>query len=463
MKKAFFAFKLYYLIYILFAFNAFVNETPLMRYGTLLLTAAGLVMVLLMAARFRTYLKMYHIWLIGAFLASYVLSSLMTYRYGITDNAKEIVWLLLTMVFLYASSYTYTAKEMNQEFCVLSAVWVVYCALANAVSISMIVWGREYGIEIVSETGKLDYKLIGFKWGRLWGIYDDPNHGAVIAVAAIFLALYLMRIMKRKWLKALWILTIPVQFVYLVLSDSRTGLVTLGVGIFCWCVLLGYSKYKNKGYSPRKAAAVSILFGFLLACVCIGAAYGAKQQYNRMDQKIVAFFNRGSGSTSANKKPSAQVGRKKDLVEDTTNGRFRIWASGLEITKTRPIFGTSFRNMTVYAQENLPETYLVNNPEGAKYDSLHNSVLDILVSQGIIGIGILLALIGNTFVLMKKRIRSVRYEDREFMVICFVLFTAMAAASMFLTLVFYLNAPETYIFWLCFGYFMAILQKGEDA
>ena len=161
----------------------------------------------------------------------------------------------------------------------------------------------------------------------------------------------------------------------------------------------------------------------------------------------------------------SKVGRKQDLKGDASNGRLDIWKSGLEIVETSPVVGVSFRNMTAYAQQNMPHTYLVDNPENAKYDSLHNSVLDVLVSQGILGILISLALVFNTGKLLREYLnqrKTVGHKvkaEQSFTTACLALTLAMGVGSLFLSMVFYLNAPQTYIFWLCFGYLAGTMQE----
>lgn len=462
MKRFFFLFKLYFLIYILLAFNAFVNETVWMHYAAVLLIVGGIAVLVCMLIKFTLYRKVWNIWLIAAFLGSYALSSLLTWHYGFTDNIKEMIWLALAMVALYASSYVYTAEERKQEFQIIAAVYVAVCTFFNVVSNSMILWGREFGISVTTDGQVAGYKVVGFKWGRLWGMYDDPNHGATITVVAILLTLYLMQIAKKRFVKIILALTLVVHFCYVMLSDSRTGLVALGTGVFVWTAVQSYFHWKEKGWTLRRSAAISVLIGLLLAVGLIGTAYGCKKQYNVLDKKLEVilpkiFPNRNTGK----KQVSGQIGRKQDLKSDATNGRLDIWESGLEITETSPVCGVSFRNMTAYAEENLPETYLVHNPENAKYDSLHNSVMDILVSQGLIGIVIFLFLIGNTIRLMKKKIYAIRGENREFLTVCFAVMAAMGIGSLFLSMVFYLNAPQTYVFWLCFGYFVGMLGEGD--
>lgn len=460
MKRFLFGFKVYYLIYILLAFNAFVNETTAMGWATNLLAVFGIAAALCMLIRFRTYIKVWNIWLIAVFLASYVLSSLLNYRYGVGDNVKELIWLVLSMAVLYASSAACSVEEMKREFSVLAALWIVYCTVVNFISITMVVWGREYGITVVRGGQSVGYKAVGFKWGRLWGMYDDPNHGAAIAIAALLLAFYLFLSIKKRVIRILLVISMVVQFLYIVLSDSRTGTVMLAVAGFLWTAVLVYRREMKKGGSQVRTLAVCCCFGILAAAVLAGGSYECKQQYNLIDSKIEALIPK-KPYTGKDKTQTGQVGREQDLVQDASNGRVSIWLSGLEIAKTSPVYGVSFRNMTAYAEENLPHTYLVNNPENAKYDSLHNSVMDILVSQGAIGILIFLAIVVNTVRLMKKKISSVRAENQDFAAACFITVVVMGAGSLFLSMVFYLNAPQTYIFWLCFGYFMETLRRGE--
>lgn len=457
MKKLLFGFKLYYLVYLLLAFNAYINEREFMSYAALLLTAGGILVLCCMAVQVKKYKSMCNIRLNLLFFGSYVLSSVCMYRYGIINNGKECIWLLLSMIVVYASSYCYTTDEIKREFGCLAAVWAVYTAVVNAISVSMIVWGREFRVYI-GDNGIDNYKVIGFKWGRLWGLYDDPNHGAAITAAAIVLTLYLIRSTKKKWLKTVWIFTLFVQAAYLVLSDSRTGLVTMGIGVFLWTAVLQYRSGKRKGLSEKKALGIGIIAGALLAAALIGAAYECKQQYNSVDKKLEAVWKKKNKANV-----SGQLGRKKDLVQDASNGRLDIWKSGFEIAETSLVYGVSFRNVTAYTEENLPETYLVNNGQGVKYDSLHNAAMDILVSQGIVGIGIVLLIFINTVVLIKKRLREIKEQDGDIMLACFTEIAVMGTGSMFVSMVFYLNAPQTYIFWLCLGYFVTILQKEGKA
>ena len=105
MKKLIFYFKLYDLLYVLLAFNAFVNGSAVMEIATLILVLFGAVTAVCMAAQFHVYRKMPNIWIIAAFLVSYLISSGLTRQYGVTDNLKEMLWLGISMIVIYGSSY----------------------------------------------------------------------------------------------------------------------------------------------------------------------------------------------------------------------------------------------------------------------------------------------------------------------------------------------------------------------
>lgn len=448
IKKLIFYFKLYDLLYVLLAFNAFVNGSVGMKFATLILVLFGAVTTVCMAAQFHVYRKMPNIRIIVLFLISYLISAGMTWKYGITDNIKEMIWLGISMIVIYGSSYLYERSEIRKEFLFLAKVWVIYCTIANLVSISMVVWGRGYQIGSGPSA-----KVVGLKWGRLWGIYDDPNHGGTIAVAAIILAFYLIAEAEKTWQKRVCALTIAVQFIYLVLSDSRTGIVSLTTGVFCWVLFCQIRKQREKEKALQiKKLVIPLLAAVLTAAFALGASEAGGVLFEKMDVRLVKALPEKAITPEYEKNT-----RKTELESDASNGRLDIWKSGLEITKTSPVFGVSFRNMTTYAEANLPDTYLVNNSIHAKYDSMHNAVLDILVSQGIVGIFLVLLIAVNTLLIFIKRIAVVSKEDWTLLTGCFSVVAAMGAGSMFISMVFYLNGPQTYIFWLCFGYLMTLL------
>lgn len=452
-KRVLFVFKMYYMIYLLLAFNAFVNGTVWMKYATILSAAWGAVMGLWMLKDYRLYLKVPNLWPLAAFLLSALLSAVMNIRYGYQENIEGLVWMFISLFIIYVPTCTYSREEVLKELKVTAVIYVIYCTVVHIISLSMVFWGRNMGY-----TDPLGAQhIVGFNWGRLWGIYDEPNRGSIIALAAVFLAVYLFWISKKRAVKIFWAFTIMVQYLFLVFSDSRTGEVALAAGLF---VLSGLCLYRRFGKLKGRAV-VAFASALVIALAAVAGTMACKQFYNSVDKKIEAAYNAKKHIPKKNVKGNKTIGRKADLANDLSNGRIGIWGSGLEIMKASPVYGASYRNITEFAEDRFPETYLIKNSLGIKYDSMHSMLVDTATAQGAIGIAVLIWLIVSALRYIKKNIKGAAPEIFRPAVAVFTVMAAIAAAATVLSTIFYVNSPETYCFWLCFGYFAALLKTGR--
>ena len=71
------------------------------------------------------------------------------------------------------------------------------------------------GIRIVS----------GYIWGRLWGVYTDPNYAGVMVTISILFSLYILPSIQNRLAKGFFIANIILQGFYICFSDSRTAMV----------------------------------------------------------------------------------------------------------------------------------------------------------------------------------------------------------------------------------------------
>ncbi len=454
-RKLLLAYKIYMLIYLLCAFNAFINGLAVMKAATFIAAGFGGLLLTGVLIQWKQYRKMGNLPLLVLFMASYLFSSVMNIRYGITENIQAMVWLACQMGLLYLTSYTYTAEDMRRELRILAATGTVICTVFNAVSLTMVAWLFDGGYRDPSGA----VHAVGYRMGRLWGVYDDPNHGAVIAVIAIFFALYLWKYCEKRIWKVLLIVSIVIQYLYIGFANSRTAMIAFG-GSLCVGGFLVFYVMRKKEWLR------SVIIGILLMLAGVSGLMALEP----INSKTFAYVQKivvGEGQKEADKgKKPAQNQREKELAKDESNGRIDIWRSGLEIVSTSPLYGVSFRDITPYAEENLPDTYIVNNSI-VRYDSLHNMFVDVLASQGVIGLAITILLILNTLRLLLKGMGHLRGEESDVMIFSFSMTVAMLLASMFYSYVFYLHAPQTFIFWLCLGYMVSLSQhacaRGTDS
>lgn len=452
-KQVLFIFKICYLVYVLLAFNAFVNGTAWMYKASYVITAAGTGMILLMLFRYKRYKKAYNVWLLGAFAISYLISAVTHMSYGVTENVKGMIWLVLPLVLLYVSAFDMSGEEIRREMRILSGIYICYCTVANLVSLSMVYWGRKY--DYIDDAG--DIHAIGYRWSRLWGIYDDPNHGATITVISLFMLIYLFFCVKKLWQRVGCIILFIINYLYLVLSDSRTGLMSLVAGV----VLVGSTLLwvRKRPGTLLKWAIVPLVCGVLAAGIIYTGDVAVKQVYQPINKKIVKVLK------AKNKLPfedTDKESREQDLKYNYSSGRIEIWKNGLQIVKGSPVIGVGYRNIEPYAEEHFPQGYLVKNPLGAKYDSMHNVELDILIGQGVVGIIISLLLAGNTCIILYRNLHQTPMKYHREVILSITVSGALMIAATFLSFIFYVNAPQNICFWLFLGYGMRFCQIGAE-
>lgn len=453
-KQTLFVFKIYNLIYLLLAFNAFVNGMSAMKYATMLSAIWGVGLGFWMLIGFKRYMKVPNIYILLAFMISAVFSTIMNLSYGWMENVQGLIWLGISMIVIYVPTCAYSKKEILKELKVLSYIAVIYCTVMHVISITMIFWSREK----TYKDPQGDTHLVGFNWGRLWGIYDEPNRGAVIALIAMFLGIYLLILAKKKREKIFWGMSMFVQYLFIVLSDSRTGQLALAVGLFTLTGIYTFMKREGKKYKVITA----LILGVCVALLSLGVTMGTKKVYNVVDVQITKQLEKTNGHSIVDKPADTKIGRKADLQDDVSNGRLDIWESGLEVFQASPLYGVSFRNMVPFAKDKFPDTYIVNNALNIKYDSLHSMPMDVIVSQGIIGVGLLVLLICNTLRYMKQKIKNLEKEEYIPALIMFVVLIAISASSTVLSTIFYLNSPETLWFWLCYAYLIGLLKVEQE-
>lgn len=437
-------FKFMFLTLVMLSFNSFIAGSFILKCFSYITVLVGAFVVLYRLLNFKKYYKTYGVALLVAFVVSYGVSSLINIKYGLLENIQAMVWMVLQFGILYAFNSTKQYSEAKQDRDYILKYFILYVSINNIISLIMLV--KSYGApDFISPTGN----NIGLLWGRLWGAYTDPNIGSVFCVAAIIISIFYAKIAKKVWLKIVYILEIVISFLYIVFSDSRTGMLCLifGVGVFTYFMLNAYEKIKTKN-ALKQIACVSL--AIVVAATSLVAIKATRTGYNLCAEQIYLWTHSDSNNNSEN--PNFTIGREGDeLEEDVSNRRFDLWQSGFEIWETSPVFGTSHRAITEYARENVPDTYLVNNDLG-EFNSTHNLLFDILVSQGIVGAVIFLAFVISIIVLIFKKVLLVKNAIKDYdIILSLTILLVFALSSMFIVDILYVNSAGSFIFWFILG------------
>lgn len=433
-------FKISYLVLAISTFNSLLFGKPIMSILVEITFILGCILILERIVHWKEYRGMpYLIWLI-LFIVSFGISSLVNIQYGFIENIKWIIWTTFQMFLLYVKKQDGNIQNYQKEFSILSKIIIGYSFFASVVSFVLLFMG--YSKTWISETTG-QRMIMGFVWGRLWGIYTDPNYGAVISVISIILSLYFIYKSRNKvWI--FYIANIVCQFIYIVFSDSRTGKVTLivSIGFYVYCMLL-----RNVKITIGK---ISNMFLTCLVCVLmIGGMQGIKNIYNEL-------IELQSEETDV-METVQEIGREEDIKEDISNRRFSIWRSGWEILETAPVFGTGYVTCIPYVMENLPDTYLVNN-DYAVFGSMHNGFLNVLVYQGVVGFIIFMIFTIGIVVKVMSGIWQLQSEEYCYGIVLASCIGAVTCSMMFLLEGTYTNSIGSIVLWNSLGYLVQMIS-----
>jgi len=164
---------------------------------------------------------------------------------------------------------------------------------------------------------------------------------SIILALAIPMAAFLTSVLKNKWMRMINTLFIPFIVFAIFLTGTRTGSIVAIIGILYWL-------YTHKKASAKIKFTIFVMF-------------------------IISIF------AILNLAPKASVDRVfsagKSIQSGSLNYRTVIWSASLSQWKTSPIIGTGLGGLGH-----------VLSREHVNYEEAHNTHLQILVENGIIGV-----------------------------------------------------------------------------
>ena len=434
-------FKLFYLAFVLISFNSFCARASYISYLSYAIVALGAFVFLTRLTHLKDYLNR-NVWILLAFVFSYALASIKTMQYGLMENIQAIAWMGLMFFTVFAYDKTRDRETFLFEFKYLSGFFLVYTFIMAIIGIAMMILNFAY-LKVVDDT---NIYIIGggFIWNRLYGCYMDPTYGSIFALTSIIFSIYYLKIVSSKRLKGLLVANIILEFIHMSCSDSRTALVALFLAATVCVFLL----LKDKG----KNILVSALIAVVVAVLLMGSAVGIQKVAGVIHMKTAEWYYSDENLSEeelAILLDEYRLGRTEDEINggDLSNNRFAIWANAIDIFKTNPVTGISFRNIIEYARDKMPEGFIAKSG----FESMHNSIIDILVSQGVIGIALFVALVVSVFITIFKKAPLLTGDDRRMFIYFFTCLTLIFGSMMFYSETFYMNTGSAFNFWMILG------------
>lgn len=466
-------FKISYLCLSFATFVSVIYISPVQPILVKLTLALGALVILVRVINWKKYRKMPCLILMVLFCLSFLLSTFMNRQYGMTDNLKWILWTGLQFFALYVCDVERDTEKYRKEFNVIAHLMIIGTAIAAAASLIMLT--QSYSEFLTTAEG--EFIVTGFTWDRLWGVYTDPNYGAVFSVIGVVLSVYFL--LRQKGIKkVLYIITAILDFGYVIYSDSRTGEIAF---VLCtgW-LLYFYLIRKGNSAKDKKQKYIRCLKSILILICIMAVAVGgtsllktenikyqtevaqkAKVQKSlQSNKKSKKNTNKKKGTKKkkgTNKKKSEiETARQKNIENDATNGRFALWNSAIEVWETSPVYGAGYSTFVAYARENVSDTYAVNNDQG-DYTSMHNAFFNALAFQG--GIGFILLILITLRIIQYVFVTVIKEKDKLYLTAMLAAVGATGISMMFLLDGLYTNSPSACILWVFSGYLVQYTYK----
>lgn len=406
----------------------------------------------------RSCLKTSFVSICLVFLAITLLSVLINYKYGIFENVKAVGIYIIYIFLIYPTPKRHFAYILN--------TFVATLSLFTVISVLMYILNIDY----VYITKNSFYLNQGFSntFMRLWGVFSDPNAAAVYCLVAITMSVYLIKTAKHLFKKIVLIGLSCVNFIFVILSGSRTAAVMLILTTLWLAILLSL---KLTSYKALKKACLCVFssvlcfLGVAVLFVSVKATlpyvkYATNQILSRQVSTTFhklydSFYKLGNVNivlgfySNTAEQPSndlAALDRTDTEKEDFTNGRWLRWRAGFEIIKKAPIIGCSPRNHVAFAKANLKNSLI------AKGYSIHNCYIEVIAYTGFIGAAIIFLFLILTALNIIKACFKTRLTLNKAIFSTTALITA-AAAFFFADMLFFHLTAGGMIFWLSAGSF----------
>lgn len=464
-----FILRIIYLVHLFVSFNTLLNIYFISRLTLILLSIITAISLFLKVISINTWKKDFKSYIVIFFIISYLLSMIFVVNQNFIDNLKCILWMVIQLFLIYLYLPGKNKSIILKDFKILSFLSMVYFNIINLIAFFLMY----NNIHVFRESLDGSIQFYGYWWGRLYGFFNDPNHAAVISVIIILIAVGFFSLYKLAIIRLFCIFTICIQFVFLYLTDSRTGIVSLLIGLFLYFIFYQMFTFKNRIKLFRSFCLFLLtIFISLGLGVYIRSANNSyflsiqetstvnegleKEEYSNPTNHSLSLKN-----IEKNEKSEINTSRSDDLSRDISNRRFDIWESGLELFSLSPLLGVGgYANIVSFAEKNFPSTYIVSN-DYKVFNSFHNSFLDILVSQGIIGIVLFFILMIYNIIFLFRNIQSLKI-DSEISSILLSIIGAVLVSSLLISNIMYINSIESYFFWLSLGYLNYLITTNKS-
>ena len=438
---------------------------------------------------FKNLFKSKYIWWLVALFAATGISIAINFRYALIDNIKAAANMFIQFFVLFAVGNRITKERIKYDIKVIGNLLSIFWLPGIVASLIMYFFDIQYQqtsyIWGGAKAGNQGFVRVddGAVVNRLWGVFVDPNFAAAIAIMVICFSIYIIKNANKKWVKCLHIINVFLQFLYIVLSNSRTAIliVLLLAVVGGWYISI--EKVSKLVKKRLVCEAVALMLSGVIAVgswLCLTGARKVLPYVQFIQSESLVDYSKddfnsdgingddnkdadtdGQPDTNKDKNDNKNgiVSFERDDIKkkgDVSNGRLELWYEGFKIIKNKPVFGVGPRSYHQVAAE-------MDSPMIISERSIHNSYLELFMGNGIIGI--ILMVIFFLLCATNALLLRIKKTDSLFTVgiLMLIVLSALIGGMMISSLFYYLSGISIIAFSML-GYAVSYMEcvKNEN-
>ena len=421
---------------------------PLQFISANKIVAGGMTLLGILLATYnlvikKVYLKIKTIEYLLLFFAFNIITSILVISYGYSTNIKNALIFYIYFLTVFPIFTEITREEGKKVYDYFFYTVTLLNTFGVLVSLIQFVLLKGYRVH--------DYKGLyirqGFVESRLFGILASPNYLSLISlIVIIFLILKICSF--EKVYRYISLVAIVLNFIYIVLSGSRTAFICMMIAAVIYSIVMFYQKGNIKSLFKVVLAIVVVLFSYK-------AINFTSEQYLKFNKERLEVQNK----KLENKDNNLSLERTDTSEENISNNRFAIWKSTASFVPKKPIFGYSGGNWYEIGKKTNPDEYIIK-----EHYLTHNGYLEILFYNGLTGFISMGIFVLSFFISLIKRIFRDKKEDlvnKDLLSIVMILMVILVS-NLFLSSTFYGISLLGIILFLMAGYFYSIVSTDKS-
>lgn len=398
---------------------------------------AGLVwgavlLAIFLIKNYRVYLENKLAMVLFLFCVANGITILVNWRVKLSSNIFSFGYLTTSLLLVFNMFWQKEEEEIEKKVKIFSWMNVIMPLIYATVALITFLLSIEVRYELPN-----GYQYLGMFENRLWGLFN-PNTGGMMAVISMAFSLYLIEKSAQK--KKLLIVNIVIQYLYLILTQSRSA---YGAFVFLCLIVIAFVWVKRDNiFTKDSKTCIKGILKSVVIFICVLALSPI------VKHTIVLIPDTVSSLKGQEEK--TEIVRTEEFFEEedansVSNGRVEIWKAGLKVWKTSPIVGVGNNCIYEYAKRDLDK----GTAQALHNGGLHNVYVTTLVASGIVGLGILAVFLIMVFIRFAKAL-FLKQETSTF--ILMGLCGGILISDLMESRILYANSSVHYIFWMTMAY-----------